>query len=375
MRRLTVLATLLATLVLGLSTAGAASAQGQGVPSNFFGVIPIQLMQFEEFQKMKAGGLGTLRIPVIWRQVEPQADDQYDWSRIDYQMLNAALVGVEVMPFFYSSPKWAVSGCSTESACQSVPPTSSQQAMEAFQDFLRDFVQRYGVNGTFWTDPNDEFDPPFNPVRQYQIWNEPSSPTYWNKPNAGQYGQLVKASHETITAVDPDARVLLAGLFGTPQGDAASKNVMWKYLARFYDTSGISESFDAVALHPYSPDVKGLKFQLNKARKILNQHGDTEKEILVTEIGWSSAKVKRNEEERPLIKGKKGQAEILTQSYKFLLNNRGKYNIGSIIWYSWADADHKIVGCAFCNTAGLFTLQGKAKKSWKALVAITGGTP
>ena len=372
MRRLTILATLLAALTLGLSTASTASAQSGGLPPSFYGVIPIQLMQFSEFQQMKAGGIGTLRFPVIWREVEPQGDDQYDWSRIDYQIYNSALVGAETMPFFYSTPKWATSGgCSTATKCQSVPPTSSQKTMDAFQDFLKDFVERYGANGTFWNDPNDQLDPPYAPVTQYQIWNEPSSPTYWNKPNAAQYGQLVKTSNATITSVDPDARLLLAGLFGTPQGDAASKNVMWKYLARFYQTAS-SDDFDAVALHPYSPDIRGLQFQLNKARKILDQHGDQAKEILITEIGWSSAKPSND---RPLVKGKKGQAKILKKSYNFLLNNRGKYNIGSIIWYAWADADHDIAGCEFCNTAGLFTLQGKPKKSWKALVAITGGTP
>ena len=369
MRRLTILAA--AVAALGLGAAGSASAQGGGVPPSFYGVIPIQLMQFSEFQRMEEGGVGTLRFPVIWRDVEPKGNDDYDWSRIDYQMFNSALVGAEVMPFFYATPKWAAGGCSTAAKCQSVPPTSSQNTMDAFQDFLKDFAQRYGVEGTFWNDPNDQLDPPYNPVRQYQIWNEPSSPTYWNKPNAAQYGQLVKQSHQTITSVDPDARVLLAGLFGTPQGDAASKNVMWKYLGRFYKTAS-SNDFDAVALHPYAPDIEGLKFQLNKARKILNKHGDQEKEILVTEIGWSSAKPKGD---RPLIKGKKGQARILTKSYRFLLNNRGRYNIGSIIWYAWADADHKVPGCEFCNTAGLFTLKGKAKPAWKALVKITGGSP
>src|SRR5687767_9196642 len=37
MRRLTILATLLAALTLGLSTAGSASAQGGNLPSNFYG--------------------------------------------------------------------------------------------------------------------------------------------------------------------------------------------------------------------------------------------------------------------------------------------------------------------------------------------------
>jgi len=147
---------------------------------------------------------------------------------------------------------------------------------------------------------------------------------------------------------------------------------MWKYLARFYKVSGVSDSFDAVALHPYSPDIHGLQFQLNKARAILDQHGDSGKEILVTEIGWGSA---RPHNDKPLIKGKSGQANLLRDSYNFLLDNRTKYNIGAIIWYAWADADHTIAGCEFCRSSGLFTLKGKPKPAWDELVKIAGGTP
>ena len=370
MRRLSLFAALLAILTLGASAP--APAQNPTVPASFFGVIPIQLMSFAEFQKMQQGGIGTLRIPVIWRQVEPKQDDGYDWSQIDYQVYNASLVGAQVMPFLYSSPKWAVDGCKTTRKCQNVPPLTSEKAIEAWKDFLSDFVGRYGVNGTFWTDTTDQLDPPYNPITQYQIWNEPSSPTYWAKPSAGKYAQLVKISHDTITGLDPDAKILLAGLFGTPQGEAKSKNVMWKYLARFYASAGASEDFDAVALHPYSPDIHGLQFQLNKARAILDQHGDSEKEILVTEIGWGSAKPHHD---KPLIKGKSGQAQLLKSSYEFLLNNKSKYNIGAIIWYAWADASGAIEGCEFCRSAGLFTLKGKPKPAWNELVKITGGTP
>ena len=370
MRRLSLFAALLAALTLGGSAP--ARAQDANVPAGFFGVIPIQLMQFSEFQRAQQGGIGTLRIPVIWRDVEPNQDDSYDWSRIDYQVYNASLVGIEVLPFLYASPKWAVDGCTTATKCQSVPPLTSQKAIEAWQDFLRDFVGRYGVDGTFWSDTTDQLDPPYNPITQYQVWNEPSSPTYWAKPSAAKYGQLVKISHDTIAALDPNAKILLAGLFGTPQGEAKSKNVVWKYLARFYKSVGSSEDFDAVALHPYAPDIHGLKFQLKRARKILDQHGDSEKEILVTEIGFGSA---RPHDDKPLIKGKSGQAKSLKSFYDFLLNNRSKYNIGSIIWYAWADADHKIAGCEFCSSAGLFTLKGKPKPAWNELVKITGGTP
>lgn len=369
MRRLSVFAALLATLTLGIGAASA-PAQNPNVPASFFGVIPIQLMQFGEFQKMRDAEIGTLRIPVIWPQIEPKKDDVYDWSRIDYEMFNSALTGRQVMPFLYGSPKWTVPGCKKAIKCQNVPPLGSQAAV-AWEDFVRDFMQRYGINGSFWTDPTDQLDPPYNPITQVQVWNEPSSPTYWKKPSASKYAQLVKVTHDIVASEDPDARVLLAGLFGTPQGDATSKNVMWKYLARFYQTPAISESFDAVALHPYSPDIAGLQFQLNKARAILDKNGDQAKEILVTEIGWSSASKKG----RPLIKGKKGQAKLLKSSYGFLLSNRSQYNIGAIIWYAWADADHKIEGCEFCSDSGLFTLKGKPKPSWTELVKITGGIP
>jgi hypothetical protein len=349
-----------------LAAAAPASSQGQSGPDPFYGVIPIEQMEQNEFTKLGDAKIGTLRLPVIWRQIE-QAPDSYDWSALDYYVGNAARVGVEVLPFPYTSPQWAVSGCNSEIKCQNVPPLSGE-ARDAWHDFLRDFIARYGPNGEFWAANPDI--PPL-PITTYQIWNEPSSPTYWKNPNPGQYAELVKLSAETIRAEIPQARILLAGLFGTPQGKDAARNVVWKYLGRLYKTQGIEDSFDAVALHPYAPDIDGLDTQLRKARQKMQRAGDADAEIVVTEIGWGSA---RPQGDRPLIKGKQGQRRLLKQSYRFLNKNQDKYSIGGIIWYAWRDPGYDVEGCEFCGSAGLFKEKGGAKPAWKALVSFTGGT-
>jgi polysaccharide biosynthesis protein PslG len=350
-----------------LALAAPASAQAQGGPNDFYGVIPIEQMQEGEFETLDRSEIGILRLPVIWRQVEP-APDVYNWAPLDNYVGRAAQVGVEVLPFVYTSPQWAVSGCQGEIGCQNVPPLQSAESRDAWVDFLNDLVARYGPGGEFWA-ANPTI-PPL-PFKTYQVWNEPSSPTYWKNPNAGQYAQLVKLSSDTIRAADPGARILLAGLFGTPQGKDAAKNVVWKFLGRLYKTQGIEEAFDAVALHPYAPDVEGLDTQLRKARQKMQKAGDGSAEIVVTEIGWGSA---RPQGDRPLIKGKKGQKRLLAQSYRFLNRKQGRYNIGGIIWYAWRDPGYDVEGCEFCQSAGLFKAKGGEKPAWDALLKFTGGT-
>jgi hypothetical protein len=229
-------------------------------------------------------------------------------------------------------------------------------------------AERYGRGGTFWqANPGI----PAVPITEWQIWNEPSSPTYWQPtPNASKYAKLVKLSHSAITGVDPQARIVLAGLFGTPQGSLA--NAMWKYLGRLYKQEGIKKAFDAVALHPYSPNLAGIEFQVEKALQKIKKNRDTGTEIMITEIGWGSDPPSAD---KPLIKGPDGQAEQLEKSFKLLRSHRNKWNIGGVVWYAWQDPGFLLEGCSFCSSAGLFEEDGTAKPSWQSFNAFTGGTP
>jgi hypothetical protein len=368
MRRLFVTTTVSVIALAGLVSAGAASA---APPPSFFGVIPIQQLEPAEFTQAQRGNVGVVRAPVIWQNVEP-SPGTYDFNQLDYYVGQAAQNGMQVLPFIYTSPSWAVQGCNGLE-CQNVPPLDTPQARQAWQDFLRLLVTRYGPGGDFFQE-NPGI--PQQPIREWQCWNEPSSPYYFANPDAGRYADLVKLCHEAITSVDPTARIILAGLFGSPkESGGGKKNVIWKYLGRFYQSPNISAFFDAVAVHPYSPTKRELKKTLNKTLQAVGRGGDAGVPIYVTEIGAGSGKPSKKKDKRPLVKGEKGQAKLLKQQFNFLISNQGKYNIGNITWYAWKDPDHNIGNCKFCNTAGLFKENGQPKPSWNALVQITGGTP
>jgi hypothetical protein len=365
MRHRLALAALLGALGLTL-----AATPASAVPRDFWGVTPINDLTAEDFERMGQGEVGTLRIPVRWRIVEP-SPGQFDFDYLDSVVGQAASRGVKLLPFPYGTPDWVDKDCTglTESQCERVPPTTAS-ASTAWVEFLKALAGRYGPSGVFWQ--QNPGIPPL-PIRDWQIWNEPSSPTYWQpEPSAGAYAKLVKLSHEALASVDPGARIVLAGLFGTPLGDLGSKNVMWKYLGRVYKSQGIKQAFDAVALHPYSPNLEGIEFQLDKAQKKIDKNHDGQTEILITEIGWGSDPPSGD---KPLIKGPDGQRKLLEKSFRMLRRARGKYNLGGVDWYAWQDPGVTVETCSFCSSAGLFEEDGTAKPSWTSFVKFTGGAP
>jgi hypothetical protein len=365
MRHRLALAALLGALGLTL-----AATPASAVPRDFWGVIAINELSAEDFDHMGQGKVGTLRIPVLWRTAEP-SPGELDLDYLDFVVGQAARHGVKLLPYIYGTPGWVDKDCTglTESQCERVPPTTAS-ARAAWAEFLKTLAGRYGPGGAFWQQ-NPGI--PAVPIRDWQIWNEPSSRTYWQpEPSAGAYAQLVKLSHDAIASVDPGARILLAGLFGTPQGDLNSPNVMWRYLGRVYRSQGIKKAFDAVALHPYSPNLEGIEFQIDKAQKKIDKNHDGQTEIMITEIGWGSDPPSGD---KPLIKGPDGQRKLLEKSFRMLRRARGKYNLGGVVWYAWQDPGFTVETCSFCSSAGLFEEDGTAKPSWTSYVKFTGGAP
>lgn len=361
----------LVALLGALSLTLAPTAASAGVPRDFYGVMPINALTGGDIDRMGQGGVGTLRMPLLWRTTEPNPGE-FDFDYLDAIVGQAAANGIEVLPFPYGTPDWIDKDCTglSESQCERVPPLATEAARGAWQQFLRALVGRYGPGGLFWQQ-NPSIAP--LPIREWQIWNEPSSPTYWQpEPSSSAYAELVKISSTAIKSVDPGARIVLAGLFGTPQGDLASKNVMWKYLGRVYRAPGIKNAFDAVALHPYSPDLEGIEFQIDKALGKIEKNHDTKTELMITEIGWGSDPPPGD---KPLIKGLGGQRKLLEKSFRMLRRNRREWNIGGVVWYAWQDPGFAIDLCSFCSSAGLFEEDGSAKPAWNSFVDFTGGTP
>ena len=132
------------------------------------------------------------------------------------------------------------------------------------------------------------------PIRDWQIWNEENSPTYWQpRPNVREYARLLAASHDAITGRDPGAKVILGGMYGTPFGGLKPGIAAWRFLARLYGIAGTKRDFDAVAPHPYAARLADVRNQIDRLRRRMVKAGDGQTELWVTELGFSPTKVGR----------------------------------------------------------------------------------
>jgi polysaccharide biosynthesis protein PslG len=345
-RRLFIAAILLACLAAAPQAAAKA-------PRSFYGVITADDPSAPEIDRMGAGEVGTLRINMVWGQVESAPLGALDWSHYDPIIGRAAQNGIRVLPTIYSSPSWAAPR-------PNAPPTA--QHLDDFQAFTRAAAERYGSNGTYWAQ-NPGI--PKMPITDWQIWNEVNSPSFWYpKPNASEYVDLLRVAHDGIKSGDPSARVILSGLFLTPR--IHNGIFVTKYLPALY-RNGARGLFDAVAIHPYATTPHNAVLDLKEVRGIMARFGDKRKPLWVTEVGWGTG----GSPNTALTVSARKQARYVTQTFGQMAANRGRLRIAGVIWFSFRD----LPGSIWFNHTGLFNTDFTPKPSWRAFTALTGGTP
>jgi hypothetical protein len=357
----------LVAVVLSL-TMGAATSSAAKAPPEFFGVVPQTPTGASDFSRMAEGKVGSVRVILNWATIDPTAAaGDNNFAAFDALMTDAANNDIDLLPFIYGTPEWVANGldgrnCSA-SKCVIFAPKSAE-AIDAFKTFTGEVVDRYGPNGTFWTD-NPSL--PKNPIEVYQILNEQNSETFFApKPNAKQYAKILAAAADAIRSRDASAEIVLGGM---PELSGSRKAIVGsKYLTQLYKVSGVEANFDAVAPHPYGATVAKVASQVEKYRKIMKQSGDSKADMYVTEVGAGSAKGGSS-----LNRGKDGQADLLTDIYKYFLKKRNSFNVQEVDWFSWQDSTVSI--CDWCKTSGLLTKTGKAKPSYKAFTKLSGGKP
>jgi hypothetical protein len=353
---------------LGISACGAADgadSESEPVPATFFGVMTQGPPNDASFERMKPAGVGTFRSFFPWSQLEPELDD-YDFSLTDSVVSGAAEQGIEVLPYLLATPPWVakLDGHDCGDHCGLFPP-ESPEALNAWRDFVEAVVARYGPGGEFW---HDHPDLPKVPIRAWQIWNEQNSPSFYApRPDVASYAKLVEVAASAIQEVDPDAEVVLGGMFGTPFGGEAPGISATDYLQQLYSILGSDPPFDAVGVHPYGAHTSKVTEQVAGLHDVIEGSGDDAR-LWVTEMGWSS-----DEGSEPLERGPEGQATALTDSYEYLLDNRESLNLQGIVWYSWTDFKGADI-CAWCAGSGLFTEDGTPKPAWSAFTSFTGGS-
>jgi len=359
-------AVVLSALALAPGTTRGASPR---TPTGFFGIVPQTGPSAEDVAYMKAGGIESIRLPLLWSSVQPTRNGGYNWSAFDGAVETAARGGLQIMPVLSSTPHWVARR-------ETTMPIDSAAQRQAWTAFLRAAVKRYGPGGEFWVahateGPNYEPAIPNPvPIRTWQIWNEANF-FYFSFPvSTSRYAKLLTLSSRTIKPLQPSAKIVLAGLFGRPNAHGVRGMPAATFLDRLYKVPGMKSRFDGIALHPYAANSRVLEDIVEEFHDVTVAHHDRVP-MYITEMGWGS---QNDYEQVSFEQGIGGQVRELRAAYGYLTRNWRRLDLRTVYWFSWKDL--RGTGCSFCDSVGLFYERGKRlrpKPAWRAFVGIAGG--
>ena len=143
-------------------------------------------------------------------------------------------------------------------------------------------------------------------IAAYEVWNEPNLAREWadRPPDPAGYVELLKACYLAIKRADPQAIVISAGLAPTDRDDEVAMPDR-KFFQAMYD-AGALPYFDMLGVHapgyssPPERSPEEIAADPNWAssvwvfrhvediRALMVANGDADKQIAVTEMGWTS---------------------------------------------------------------------------------------
>lgn len=347
----------IAVMSVALSVAACGSAQPAKAPAKptgpFYGAVTETPLTGSDFARMHDAGVKVLRFQLYWPTVQPSPRGPFVWDKVDKIVAGAAANGVRPLPILFGTPGYETK-CGTHDCLIRLPIATARQRSD-WQAFVAAAVARYGPGGSFWTNH------PGLPIERWQAWNEQNNFNSKGRPRStpAQYARLVRITRKALIAADPAARLMLGGMFGTPNGSTNPNITSWGFLSGLYK-AGLKGEFDYVALHPYSPTISGIAYQVKRIRKVMVHHHDGGTPIVISELGWGSGK--RNVS-HPFVSTPKGQKRFLERSFRLLTTHRRRWNVAGVYWFAWKDPKHAPDGlCGFCYSAGLYKKDGTTPK-------------
>lgn len=260
--------------------------------------------------RLQESGARWVRVDVGWATLQPHGPGAFDQWYVD--LLDEVLAGARQRDLKVILALWLTPGWASATGSPYAPPTD-----------VRDYATAIGLAARRWADD----------VAAWEVWNEPNFPSFFEGADPGVYTRLLCAAYPAVKEHD-DSPVLFGGLM---YNDDA-------WLADAY-RAGAKECFDVLATHPYvgpsdaSPDTPsvGAVWRLTHTpamRSVMDDWGDRDKRIWITELGWSSGPDNEgNPWDRPVTPRR--QATFLRQAVRLI---RSDYPyVGPIIWYRDVD--------------------------------------
>jgi Beta-galactosidase len=346
----------LTLLICALAVLMAAPAVGHAkAPRGFFGAIdflpPNNLSQPQRddmYGLMQSSGVESVRSLFYWANVET-VKGTYNWTGLDRTVGLSASHRLSILATIQGTPRWA-STRPDRGDFGVYPPKN----LKDLQDFIGALIARYGPKGTFWT-ANPTI--PKRPIREWQIWNEPSASYFLNVKNyRTYYPKMLKAGYKAVKKGDPKAKVVAAGLASFLQ-ESGKKTFSWQDQAAFYK-HGIRKYFDIAAVHPFNKTVGAYVDALAEHRKVMKRYKDGRKPIYVTEFTFLGSKGKLNSKDDyfGLEVTAAQQRQRLKATYKAFATKK-KLRVKKAFWYAWGSA-YSPVSCDNGGTDPTFQYAG-----------------
>ncbi|MEZ4733940.1 MAG: SH3 domain-containing protein [Caldilineaceae bacterium] len=239
-----------------------------------------------DLKLMEDGGFNWVKQTFAWETIETNGKGQFDWARADRVVQHVRDHNLKLLARLSSDPElttfWA-----------GKPP----QNVDNFADFAFALASRYNCSPQA-----------VGCIQAYQIWNEPNLAREWgnNRPNPGQYVDMLRKTYAAIKRGNPNAIVVSAGM--APTGD--NSNIAMPddlFYEEMYKAMGNSSGyFDMLGVHGAGfaapPELDpaeaaanqqygGYRFfafrHVEDIRAIMVRYGDTNKKVVLLEFGWT----------------------------------------------------------------------------------------
>lgn len=232
---------------------------------------------------MSEAGIQWVRFNWSWKDMQPQAGE-FDYSHLDAVARDAAIHNLQLVPILFAVPAWASTAppeLIAERGNLSPVDRYCPADINTWLTYVQNVVERYDGDG-FQDAPNSPR------LAYWEVWNEPNISAFWPpKPDVEEYLDLLVQTHTTIKSADPTAKVILGGLAG-PGVNKDGEG----FLPAIYEAGGAGH-FDIVSIHIYIHPTEGgiedVQESIAATRAVMDNYGDTETPIWLTEIGWSDA--------------------------------------------------------------------------------------
>lgn len=262
---------------------------------------------------MTDAGFGWARQWISWESVEPQ-QGSYSWETLDKVVAAAERKNVKLMLILLRAPAWAA------------PNGGIPQDKQLYARFVSTVAARYKGK-----------------VAAYEIWNESNlAGETGGTVDVAAYAELLKAAFPAIKSADPNAIVVYGGL--TPTGEnnpsLAIDDAVYLKQSYAYNNGEIKQFFDIMGVHAtgtlnppetFFPENPGpgpgffdnRSFYFRRAedlRKIMEEAGDSQKQIWITEFGWTTKNAAKGYEYGQYV-SEDDQAKYLVRAYEWAKQN------------------------------------------------------